>query len=349
MKIFIINANEFIGQSLIPIMLEQGCDIVAGYNPSAVDQSNFLPDQPNLSKLKLDELGPQEFLPCLAECDCVVYFPLYHHAAREQFESATYSTQTLLHACVKAQVKKFIYISSTSVYGDPPPSGLITEESPYLASINPQTSIQQAVEKLILETDMGNTEVVVLQPSLIYGPRAGETTQILNQMKAAFIPLARSGTGYCHPIYIDDVVTAIIRACEVPSLHRQRFIISPNQAVTWREFFSGYESIIGEKSLIDLPIDYVCNPQDSICAFRAFASKLLTKGKVMRTTSSLAKAFYGKPIHYLSPDEFRRITAQPLFSNLKSRDCLGFQPKVSLQTGLESIRQWWQQKLLESQ
>jgi 2-alkyl-3-oxoalkanoate reductase len=277
---------------------------------------------------------------------------LAHHAQEtllEQFIFATHATQTLLQASVEAHVKKFIHISSTAVYGDPPPSGVITEASPCLASVIPHTSMQQTAERCVLTAETSDTEVIVLQPSRIYGPgENGETAQMLQQMKTAFMPLARYGTGYCNPIYIDDALTAILRACAIPHLHRERFIISPDQFIRWSEFLTSYESILGEKTFINLPIDYYCNPQDSIPPLRGFVSQLLKKKKVMEGTSAIAKALYGKPIRYPSPDEFRAMVAQPIFSNQKARDRLRFQPEISLQAGMDKIREWWHHRSVET-
>ena len=350
LKILVTDASGFIGQALIVKMLEQGHHIMAVYNPlAAIERSSFFSEQSDLSELKLDLCNQQELRQHLSSCDCVVHFAPTHQATlSEQFEFAIRSTQTLLQACIEAQVKKFIHISSTAVYGDPP-SGVITEESPCLASIRPQISIKQAAEKIVLETESSDTEMIVLQMGKVYGPgERGETAQTFSQMKVAFMPLARRGTGYCNPIYIDDVVTAMIRACETPNLHRQRFIISHEQPISWREFLSGYESILGEKTFIDLPIDYCCKSQDSIPLFRELASNILKKRKVMEATIAIAKAVYGKSIHYPSPDEFRTLVAQPIFSNQKSRDHLNFKPEISLQTGMERIREWWCQQSVET-
>ena len=57
----------------------------------------------------------------------------------------------------------------------------------------------------------------------------------------------------------------------------------------------------------------------------------------MESTSLITKAVWGKSIDYLSPDEFRTLVAQPIFSNQKSRDHLNFQPQIPLSTGLAKI------------
>lgn len=349
LKVLITDASGFVGQALVVKMLEQGHHVLAACDPLVSIERSGFSKHTTLSQPNLDLFAQPELWQHLSGCDCVVHLAHQHQAPLlEQLEFAIRSTQTLIQACVEAQVKRFVHISSTAVYGDPP-SGVVTEESPCLASLRPQTAIKQAAEKVVLEADTGSTEVIVLQMGRIYGPgKSGETAQTLNQMKTAFMPLARGGAGYCNPIYMDDVAAAIVRACEVPNLHRQRFIISHEQPISWREFLSGYESILGEKTLIHLPIDYGCQPQDSIPLLKGLVSKVLKKRKVMEATSSIAKAVYGKSIHYLSADEFRTLVAQPIFSNQKARDRLNFQPEISLQTGMERIRKWWCQQPAET-
>jgi nucleoside-diphosphate-sugar epimerase len=352
LKIFVSGASGFIGQALVVKVLNQGHQVIS------VDTSS-LATVPEISwtkahqhsggLLRLNLLNHAELLPYLADCDCAIY--LTHNEQdplQEQLRFAISANQSLLQACIKARVKKFIQISSTSVYGDPPPSYVITEEAPLLASLRTQTALQQMAENLVLETPSGDTEVIVLQLGQVYGPGAGgETAQMLRQMQMALMPLVRSGSGYCNPIYIDDVMMAIIRACEIPNLHQQRFIIGPDQPVTWKELLSGYESILGEKTLINLPLDYLCSPQDSMPLTRALMTQILQKRKFIVGANAITQAIWRKPIKNISPDEFRALAAQPVFSNQKAHDRLNFQPQISLSTGLSRIREWWSQNSLK--
>jgi nucleoside-diphosphate-sugar epimerase len=288
-----------------------------------------------IGEVLIAKLQEHQQVQQLSDSDCVI------HVSTETEISII---QTLLQACVEAQVKRFIHISSTAVYGDPAPSGTITEDSPYLASLSPQTVNQQAIEQLILTAETGVMEVAVLQLGHVYGPgENSETARMLHQMKTMLIPIVRAGIGYCNPIYIDDVVVAIQRACEAPDLDRQRFIIGSDHPITWREMLSSYQAILGEKALIQLPIEYSCNPQDSIPFFWWFLSSILKKGKIKQMLNAIARSLYGKSIKFPSAEEFRSLVSQPIFSNQKARDRLNFQPETSFATGIERTCQWWHQ------
>jgi nucleoside-diphosphate-sugar epimerase len=351
MKIFVTGAGGFIGQSVVLKLLERGHHVIAVYNPSSQKEMlNPLARQAlvNLSSLKLDILNKQALIPYLSNCECVVHLAYnFQDTAEKQLDFAIRSNQNILQACEELKVRKFIHISSISVYGDPPPSGLITEQSPRLASLKPYTSIKQTAEKIVLETKVSNTEVTVLQPSIVYGPGGG-TAWTLSQMKKSFIPVARKGLGYCNPIHVDDISRAIISACETPNIHKQCFIISNDEPICWREFLSYYESILGHRALINLPIDYICDNETTISLFKQIISRTYKSSILRKGMSGVSKLIYGKSIQSISADEFRAAAAQPHFSNQKARELLNFEPQISLDTGMEGIRQWWNESHIES-
>jgi nucleoside-diphosphate-sugar epimerase len=344
MRIFVTGASGFIGQSVVLKLLEQGHHVIAAFNPSSQKEMLNpigLQAQSNLYNLKLDILSKQALIPHLSDCECVVHLAYnFRDTVEKQLEFAIQSNQTILQACEECNVRKFIHISSISVYGDPPPSGLITEQSPRLASLKPYTSIKQTAEKIVLETKVSHTEVIVLQPSIVYGPGGG-TAWTLSQMMKSFIPVARKGSGYSNPIHVDDISQAIISACKTPNIHKQCFIISNDQPISWRQFLSYYESILGHKTLIDLPIDYVCDNETNIPLLKQFFSRIYKSSIFRKGMSGVSKLIYGKSIQHINPDEFRAAVAQPHFSNQKARKLLNFEPQISLDAGMEGIRQWW--------
>lgn len=347
-KILITGADRYIGQVLVERLLEQGHTVIAAYESSSALNRDFsLRNRCRLNFFEsvIDSLSQTDLQMQVSGCDCVIHFPCNHNSIRsDQLRSISQTTQALLQACVETQVRKFIYISSTAVYGEPSPSAVITEKFPYLASLKLEAVIHQSAERMILGMDTQETETVVLQLGQIYGAGSGgETARMLNQMKTSFLPLIKDGSGYCNPLYVDDCVKAIICAVQIPYLHRQRFIISYHQTVLWKELLSGYESILGERALICLPIYYSCGPYDSIPFSRNVVSSLLKKSKVKAGVSAITKTLYGKPVQFPSVEEFRAMAAQPTFSGQKSLDLLEFQPEISFQAGIARIREWWQQ------
>jgi nucleoside-diphosphate-sugar epimerase len=105
-----------------------------------------------------------------------------------------------------AEVRKFVYTSSTSVYGQTDGS-LVTETDPTEpASENAQVLVE--AEKVLLDASQhGKFPAVILRVSGIYGPGRGYW---LKQYLAGEAVLEGSGERMLNMIHRDDVVGAII-------------------------------------------------------------------------------------------------------------------------------------------
>lgn len=343
MRVLLTGASGFIGQAVLSKLLERGHCITAVYNRSPIQNITGSPSTKsfaNFSALKLDLLNEDELHNYIMGHDWVIHLAYnFQGSIQDQFTFAKKTTQSLLAACARVKVKKLVYASTIAVYADPPKSGLITEDSPRLASIRPYGLSKQATEKFLLESDAGDTELVVIQPSIVYGPgRNGWTSGVLTQMQNFLLPLIQKGSGYCNPVYVDDVAQAIIQACETPNLHKNCFIITNDEPISWLRFFTYYESILETKSLIDLP-HYVYKHQNHVPRHRRGVRKGINK---------IAEKLYGKPIQYPSLEEIHFFSAQPVFSNQKARKFLNFQPSISIEVGMERVKEWWHQQRLET-
>ena len=145
--------------------------------------------------------------------------------------------------------------STTSVYGDPPEDITYTEESPRGRSSSLYCQAKQEAESFVLTTLTQDTEVVVLQPSIIYGPGGGYWTQgmlgLLSQNK--MFPLIDEGRGFANLVHVYDVVDAILKSTAVSGINRQCFILSSDEKVTWARFLGAYEKILNKKCLVSVP------------------------------------------------------------------------------------------------
>src|SRR5262249_32621624 len=89
---------------------------------------------------------------------------------------------------------------------------------------------------LMRAQNSGDTRIVVLLPSCVYGPNGPTFTELpaklASQKQFAWIS---EGQGIANYVYIDNLVDAMIRAAQVPQAHRNRFIINDGWT-TWRNF-----------------------------------------------------------------------------------------------------------------
>jgi nucleoside-diphosphate-sugar epimerase len=94
---------------------------------------------------------------------------------------------------------------------------------------------------------------VILQPTVIYGPSATPwTVDVLQWLKTSRVILVNRGSGLCNAVYIDDLITAILGAAVQERVIGERFLISGEKPVTWREFFRRFEHMLGFASTVEM-------------------------------------------------------------------------------------------------
>lgn len=163
----------------------------------------------------------------------------------ERREAARAMARNTGSAVLKHQVKRLVHLSTISVYG-PLNGRILDERSPRLPGKDPYGASKLAGEEEILRIHREQgLPVVVLQPTVVYGPFTGWSAGPISQLVHGTFVLPNDGRGICNAVYIDDVVQAILRAAVTEGVEGEVFLISGDPAVTWREFYGGYEQILG--------------------------------------------------------------------------------------------------------
>ena len=217
MKFFITGATGFIGTHLTKTLVGEGETVTA-----LINRSNTLEEleqtSGNFSSVKVDMLNSKEMTDALQGHDVIVHLAYSSSGTPdEQHRITVEGTQSVLQAAIAANVKRFVYMSTASVYGEPPQDKTYTEADPRYASLELYPSLKQEAELAVLKAVNSGTEVVVLQPSIIYGPGRGYWTEgILKTMKKGVFPLIDSGKGLCNLIHVYDVIEGVILAASTP-------------------------------------------------------------------------------------------------------------------------------------
>ena len=281
----------------------------------------------------------------MVDCDVVVYLPDYKNdiILDEQRQSAVEGTKSVLQAAIEAKVKRFIHISSISVYGEPPKNKTYTEETPRYASLGLYPSLEQEAELAVLNTPRENTEVVVLQPGIVYG--AGEsywTERLLTIFKEKLFPLVNEGQGLCNPIHVNDVVDAIILAATVSGIDGECFIVTNDKPLTWGSFLGFYEKILGKKCLISIPTSMM----KQYNVWKKASGKVPEYRFYTRVLRKIFKVFQfpyiKKPIQFIDNERIDFFAARPYFSNQKAKELLGFKPKIEIEEGMARVKEWFE-------
>ena len=157
----------------------------------------------NCQTFKADIQDAESLIQVCSGVDVVIHLAALTHSSsmKAYFEVNEKGTENLLAACQENKVTRFIYISSTAAT---------------------ETGGEYGVSKLRGEEQVksSNLDWVVLRPSEVYGPEMEEGISKLNSWVKRFpiIPVIGDGSCFLSPVYVDDIVQAIVEIIKNDSL-----------------------------------------------------------------------------------------------------------------------------------
>ena len=185
-------------------------------------------------------------------CDVVIHCALGNDGTlRDRRAVDVDGTRNLLDAAVQANVSSFVHTSTVSVYENRG-SGVLDETTPPTKSRDPYAVGKREGERVTLGYAT-RLPVTVLQPTTVYGPRAGvHGSAIIAELRSFRIPLPANGEGICNAVYIDDLVTAMLLAATTERSRGERFLISGPEHPTWRDFYGAFERMLGVERTVPM-------------------------------------------------------------------------------------------------
>jgi nucleoside-diphosphate-sugar epimerase len=169
--------------------------------------------------------------------------------AKERMRQGTVYAKNLAQAALKTGVRRVVHVSSASVYGKPQ-DGTLNEKVACKPSGDPYGDGKLAAEKYLLKAHREHRlPVVVVQPTIIYGPFAGWTMGPLSDLKSGVVALPNNGKGLCNAVYVDDVVDSLLLAAAGTGMEGERLLISGPEIGTWGQFYEALIAISGDGEL----------------------------------------------------------------------------------------------------
>ncbi len=228
-------------------------------------------------------------------------------------------TQHMVDAAVAEGVARFIHLSSCAVYGSLQQMD-IDETTPTRMSGRVYHDSKVAAEEVVFAAyrDHG-LPVVVVRPSQVYGPGSPQfTVRVIEAVKAGKIILVDGGKHFFKPIYIDNLIDALVLCATVDDAVGEAMNITDGYVVTWREFFEAYGRMAGVTSFPSAPY-----PAAYVYAiFKEMMSKIT--GKRSSINREVVKTFH----------------SHNSFSNAKARRILGWEPAVDFEEGMRRTEAW---------
>ena len=220
-KIFITGAGGFLGSHLCEAFLEQGFE-VCGTVLHGWERVAHLSGHARFKTVSLDLTDAEATARAVAECgpDGVVHAAAFNPQSPVEspfpfLEGNVRATVSALNATQKAGVKKFVYISSMSVYGKGQLTLPVSEEHPVRPGDFYSATKHMGEEWCKLYRELFGIHTTVLRCAGIYGPRrdyGAVSNFILNARAGGHLELERN-IGW-DLVYVKDVATAVVQSFE---------------------------------------------------------------------------------------------------------------------------------------
>lgn len=213
---------------------------------------------------------------------------------KERVKATVRGTENILKAALENKVKKVIYLSTVSVYGNTK-DGIVDENTRKNKPKDVYGRSKLTAERFAISySKKWEVPLVILQPSVVYGPYGDYwTIHQIRQMKNGMIILVDGGKGLSNPVYVDDVVNAMLLSAVKDIPLAETYIISGDEPVTWKEFYSKYEKMIQEKSTVDMTVG---EASDFYTKFRKENSTLMRIVRAFRKDLTFRMFILGLPM-----------------------------------------------------
>ena len=330
MKIGITGATGFIGGRLLRKLLSDG------------HQVKCLVRDKQKAKT-IEKLGAEVYFGDLSNLDTLKDFPegcdyIFHIAALvsdwgkkyDFFKSNVQATKELLEASKKHSVKRFIFMSSSTVVWNSSFFKIhnledINELYPCPEKYNDYyNESKSAAEKLVMEYNRtSDLETVVLRPSNVWG--AGDTVilpRIASAAKKRFLIPMGSGKNNITPCHVDNLVHGMLLAMTNENAPGKVYFLNDGNKIAYYRFIKDQLQAADihwePKFRIPYKLGYI------ISGFMELIFKIIRSKKAPVLTRFAVAALSGNRS----------------YSILRAKKDLGYETVISYTEGMKRLREW---------
>jgi UDP-N-acetyl-alpha-D-quinovosamine dehydrogenase len=238
-SVLITGAEGFVGRQLAPSMLDAGVPVVA------VVRQHRLEEPAGVNTVCVGDLRERrDWHAILASVDAVIHLAARAHVITERAsnpldafrETNVEPTLNLFRACQTVGVKRFVFVSTIGV------NGVETQHKPFQDGDVPNPTEPYAISKWEAEQTLGAlaahgaTELVIVRPTLIYGPWAkGNFLRLMRLVKSGWpLPIA-SVSATRSILSLTDFCDLLIRCTYHEAAAGQIFLAADRKPIPTRD------------------------------------------------------------------------------------------------------------------
>ncbi len=315
MNALVTGATGFIGSHLAEELVKQGYNVTC-----LVRKGSDLKWIEGLTKnLYYGDCGDEKSLNGLSP-----YFDYVFHAAgltkarrdEDFFYANVKGTENLLKAVSGKMpgLKRLVFLSSLAAAGPSRNGSLVNEDS------EPSPVSRYGESKLkgeqLLSGYRAGIPITIIRPPAVYGPRDRDFYVLFRMLKKGFYPYW--GKCYYSLLYVEDLVTAIIRAAESKEAEGKTYFISDSKVYTNDDIAEEIANVFRTRPIkVKIPM--------------ALMSILIGIGGRLSSGPSL-----------FNRDKLRELSYESWICDpSKAEKELGFVPKVTLKEGIKWTADWY--------
>ncbi|PIR01457.1 MAG: hypothetical protein COV66_01470 [Nitrospinae bacterium CG11_big_fil_rev_8_21_14_0_20_45_15] len=242
-----------------------------------------------------DLTDPDSLLPAVEGCDTVLHLAALTHSPNESdyFKVNLEGTQNLLSACLAKSVKRFIFVSTRSAQAD---GGAYA-----LSKLKAEEAVKQS-----------GLSWLIVQPGECYGPGMKEPINRLAEwvQRWPVVPCIRDKNCTLSPVYVDDVVQALVTALKFGQISKETIVLAGPEAMTFEEL-----------------IDRMCH------YYQVKRRKVRVS---IHLVQILVRILSRLGVNALVPDQIPRLICNKPEYDPSSKNLIDFVPKT-LEQGLKSL------------
>jgi nucleoside-diphosphate-sugar epimerase len=312
-RVLVTGGAGYVGHVLTPRLLSRG------HKVTVYDALYFgcrLPNDPNLQVIKGDIRDTAKFAEAVKDHDAVLHLACISNDASFELDENLSKTinydcfEPLVLACKNAGVKRFVYASSSSVYGvsDSPD---VTEEHP-LVPLTLYNKYKGLCEPLLWKYNSDDFTSVVIRPATVcgYSPRTRldlSVNILTNHAVNKGVITVFGGTQMRPNLHVEDMVDAyeLMLAAPHEKVHRETFNIGfQNHSIA--NIAQIAKRVVEEEFPGRSPIKIVTTPSDDNRSYHVNSDKIYRalgfrpKRTIEDAVRDLSRAFR----NYLLPNSF---------------------------------------------
>lgn len=239
-----------------------------------------------------DASRPNALGDALAGCDVVVNLTTGRPADILPIARSVYA------AAVAVGARTIVHLSSAAVYGQVDRPGLPDDARPRLDHWMSYAR-QKGLAESFLRERMGEPRpaIVVLRPSLVWGPGSPWVLGPARDLRSGSAYLVGDGAGLCDLMYVDDLVRSILAVVDDPAPVSRFFHVGDDEHVTWREYYGALAAGlgVGAATIHTVTMDrYRVGPRDALDALRSSSAYTWLKERIPLETRTLIKLRLGR-------------------------------------------------------